>query len=418
MKSKFVKFPFPITGKLSLEEINRWNRFYKKPIIHSRDSCFEEGLWRRTQNKENSESSGWKGSGDARRRMVHYEYRYNLVSDGARKISRLAIEDLYLWWHVCMPNDEVLVYLEHFYASLQLCGWSRVYGLDGYEQIFSFGDLYIRIFECSPENNLHDKLSKRLFPHDYKYLEVTFFSADNYKSKEFLGKPWKILETGIRTKDVRGNPSVNPWNRIQEFFPAQFELGWGPSIEAGIPPLNYLHDVYNVTNSDTGNFVFGPYEDRLVANFISDPHSTILKLSEMYRRCFFAQRTNFYCTIREMFDKGLIVGPIITNNFDGLASRMGLRETFVRRYDETHVIPKIKFHPKAKSLFVVGSHADRRRIQHAARDEGLQVVYVDPEGYCDGKEFTEYPLESPQDCDILFRVTANEFAKKVRELIL
>lgn len=119
-----------------------------------------------------------------------------------------------------------------------------------------------------------------------------------------------------------------------------------------------------------------------------------------------------------MFDRGLIVGPIITNNFDGLVSRVGLKELFVRRYEETHIIPKIKFHPQAKSLFVVGSHADRRRIQHAARNKGLKIVYVDPEGYLSSGKFIEYPLESPQDCDFLFRVTANEFAKRIYELIL
>lgn len=91
---------------------------------------------------------------------------------------------------------------------------------------------------------------------------------------------------------------------------------------------------------------------------------------------------------------------------------------YVRRYDETHVIPKIDFHPQAKSLFVIGSHADRRRIQHAARERGLLIVYVDPEGYRIGDQFNNYPLESPRDEDILFRVTADEFANKIREIIL
>lgn len=418
MSNARIKFPYSIMENLSSIDLDKWQRFYDRPIIYSRNSRCEEGLWRRTQNVENKDQSDWKNPDDMRRRMVHYEYRYDLIHDEKENVIHLGIFDFYLWWHVCFPRDEILIYLGIFYSSLQFGGWKRVYELGEHEQLFSCGDLYIRILKYDPVDNTHNRICQRHFPSNYLVLEVSVFSGENRKGEDFLQKPWKILSTGIRTKDKRGEPDLNPWFHLQDFFPAQIELGCGPSIEAGIPPLNYLHDVYCVTNKIANKFIFSPYEDKLISGLMKNPKESIILFSEVYRRCFLAEPTNFYFTLRDMYDKGLIVGPIITNNFDGLSSRVGLSEMYVRRYDETHVIPKIDFHPQAKSLFVIGSHADRRRIQHAARERGLLIVYVDPEGYRIGDQFNNYPLESPRNEDILFRVTADEFANKIREIIL
>jgi hypothetical protein len=123
-----------------------------------------------------------------------------------------------------------------------------------------------------------------------------------------------------------------------------------------------------------------------------------------------ASPTRFYGLLKKMHDAGYLVGPVITNNFDGLLRKVGLPELLVRRYEDTHIVPQIDFHPLARSLIVVGSHADRRRIQAAARKKGLHVVYIDPEGFTgvDSKQFTPYPLESPQDSDYLFRFPATD----------
>lgn len=70
-----------------------------------------------------------------------------------------------------------------------------------------------------------------------------------------------------------------------------------------------------------------------------------------------------------------------------------------------------------KSLIVVGSHADRRRIQAAARQKGLQVIYIDPEGYFEKDNFIEYKLESPQDEDIIYRKGASQAFKDIYKKI-
>jgi hypothetical protein len=100
------------------------------------------------------------------------------------------------------------------------------------------------------------------------------------------------------------------------------------------------------------------------------------------------------------------VGPVMTNNFDGLAHRVGLTQHFLRRYDEN--VPDVEFSPDAKSLLVIGSYADRRRVQARARARGLHVVYLDPEGYWVDGHFFDYPLEGPRDGDLVCCRTASE----------
>lgn len=418
MDTKDIRFPFPVMDELTATDVQRWNRFYENPIVRSRDPRYEEGLWRRTQSERNREQSGWDDSNDARRRMMHYEYRYEMIGAEGSGRPRLAMADFYLWWHVCLPEEEIVSHLDRCYACLQVGGWKKAYGMDEHEQIFTHGDLYVRLSRDDPKDNPYDRSEGRSFPRGYRILEVTFFSFGNSKSVAFLAKPWTILGTGIRERDVRGRPRLNPWSDLPDFFPAQVELGCGPSIEAGIPPLDHLHQTYYVTDSGTGRFILDPYEDRLVADILNRPGEALVSLSETYRKCFIAQPTDFYRLLKELSDSGSVVGPVITNNFDGLAGRVGLSELYVRRYEEACIIPDMKFHPKAKSLIVVGSHADRRRIRCAARRQGLRVVYVDPEGYLTDSGFAGYPLESIRDDDVLFRVTAEEFSKKLRTLLM
>jgi hypothetical protein len=205
---------------------------------------------------------------------------------------------------------------------------------------------------------------------------------------------------------------------VLPFLPAQVEIGCGPSYEAGVPALDFLHDIYCVTNRLSKQFVFGVRQDRLLELLCADARAGLEVFSTMFRKCFLAKPTRFHSTLEEFARSGYVVGDIITNNFDGLVARSGLTEKFVRRYEETHIIPDIEFHPRAKSLIVVGSHADRRRIQAAARDVGLKVIYIDPEGYqrADGR-FDPYPLESPQSEDILIPLGATEAFLKLRKAL-
>ena len=80
----------------------------------------------------------------------------------------------------------------------------------------------------------------------------------------------------------------------------------------------------------------------------------------------------------------------------------------MRQFDKDWVYPEVKFHPAAKSLLVIGSHADRRGTVGCARRAGLRVIHVDPEGYGTETGFVPYPIEAPTDEDFIIRKGATE----------
>ena len=236
-------------------------------------------------------------------------------------------------------------------------------------------------------------------------LDVTLRTQDFTSLDERL--PWDVLSQGMRVKDTRERPTYVPdLSALAQLSPFHVELGCGASIEAGVPALHHLHDLYRVTDSSTGRFIFGGDQDDLIERLLMRPTAEFTALAELFGAAFVAEPTPAHWALLALRDAGHLVGPIMTNNFDGLAHRVGLNEHFLRRYDE--VIPDVEFSPDARSLLVIGSHADRRRVQARARARGLQIVYLDPEGYGIDGRFIEYPLEGPRDGDRVCRKTATE----------
>jgi hypothetical protein len=321
--------------------------------------------------------------------------------------------------NLCLPFKEVNDYKADILKSAKN-SWNMVRNInaDGCEIInFLQKDLHIEIRICKKHSE--DIIENRIIPEDYQSIDIKINSSGFFLNKEFCKRPWNVLKTGFRKKDKRENPIIdNVINRIVELLPAQIELGCGPSVEAGIPPLNKLHEIYGITNLQTKKYIFSHSTNDLVLEIISNPENAYRRMTEMYKKCFLAQPTKFHKILKKLFDKKLIVGSIITNNFDGLVKKVGLKETYIRRFESDHIIPKIDFHTNAKSLIVVGSHADRRKIHHAARKKGLKIIYIDPEGYYKNKEFEPYLLEDPQKCDILFKETASVAFEKIYKKII
>ena len=141
----------------------------------------------------------------------------------------------------------------------------------------------------------------------------------------------------------------------------------------------------------------------------------MVELVEMFRACFLAEPSPGHLALRQLVEAGALVGPVITNNFDGLAARVGLPECYVRRYDQQ--VPDVPFLPEARALLVVGSHADRRKVQDRARQRGLPVFFVDPEGFREGDAFVPYLVEGAREGDRICRREAGElltaFAKDI-----
>jgi len=397
-----MEFPHVVLDDLTEDHYNRWQTQFEQF-----ERTRHEGLWVRTQDPRNADVSGWSGPDDMRRRLVHFLYRYNMVENDGRY--QLILEAPYLWVHLLFPENELNHYIQDLTEALEMGNWMMQE-----EGMYLREDLRLqfKILESHPE----DQLKGREFPDKYRILEVTLDSPDTNVTKDEKRRPWEVLALGIREKDQREYPTiVTNLSQIDmgKHFPAQFELGCGPSIEAGVPALHSLHEVYSVRDLDSNAFLFGHQKDKLLVEIAKDPESFFERATLMYRSALHAELTPFYHLLTRLQNRKLLVGPVITNNFDGLISRAGLSETFIGDYDFYHP-PTIEFHPDAKSLIVVGAHADRRRILSQARKEGLQVIYVNPEGYHhhDGS-FTSYPLEGPKTCDIVIRMTANQFAQQL-----
>ncbi len=290
--------------------------------------------------------SGWKNNNDMRRKMVHYFDTFD-VQKSKNKYS-FVITEPFLWVHYTFPKNEIKSFDALVTRSLKR--WERIS-----ENKYVLGDLSFSIDMAKP---LDDFMT---FPKNYLYRSYTLSKKDYQLNADIEHEPWDVLKTGIRPIMKRGNPLMTTKIKdIQKYFPAHFELGCGPSIEAGIPPLHFLHEVFGISDPKTGMFILDLAKDKLIPFILTDPKSFYLQSSLPYRKALISPATKFYRTMSILKDKNLLIEPIITNNFDGFSSLMGLKEQYVRRYKESEIMPKLDIDPRAKSLIVVGAHADRR----------------------------------------------------------
>lgn len=403
-----MNLPFIIKKGLTQEQADKW----RKQFVDNKRTVFES-IWRRTQDERNANLSGWRSSDDKRRRMIHFYDQYEVKKEKEGYTFELVAP--YLWLSLAFPKTEISLYKLKINSALQTGGWVKDQKSNNLEEIYTRGDIILII--TNPLFYKQDKKANRVFPDGYRFLDITLTSKKTQIPKDRLEHPWSVLNTGIRKKDKAGCPRklVN-LKELEAYLPMQLELGCGPSVELGIPPLHYLHKVYSVSDPITHKFVMSPDQDRLISDLFSNPEEFFLHSSVLYLQSIVSVPNEFFLLLKELESKQLLVGDVITNNFDGLVSLVGLKERYVRQYEEMKIIPHIDFHPKAKSLFVIGTHADRRRIQRSARDHGLKIIYVDPEGYYENGIFRSYPLESPQDNDFLVKMTATDFAREFRKV--
>ncbi|MEY9948387.1 hypothetical protein [Kitasatospora sp. GAS1066B] len=386
-----MQFPH-VVQSLTPMLASRWDREYISRRDRPRD--LEEGLWRRTQDPRNVEESGWSGPLDARRRILHYRYRYAAQTgwDG----TQLILPELYIHHSASYPGDELAAHHDLVRKALADGGWQRA-GADGQWQR---GDLRCTVtaYRVHPK----DTDAGRSLPDGYESLDVTVTSAGHIPTTRDRDMPWQVMAAGMRIKEQRGNPvQLADLAAMKDYLPFQVEVGCGMSVEAGVPPLHRLHEVYRVTDMDDHRFILAPQRDTFLTELLGTPEEKLPELTEMTRSCLQAEPTVGHRALRGLADAGAMVGPVITNNFDGLMARVGLDEHYVRRYHEQ--IPDVPFLPGAKSLLVIGSHADRRRVQARARERGLKVFYLDREGFEEASVFRPYPVEGAQDGDFMCR---------------
>jgi hypothetical protein len=393
-----VKFPFVVIPELSDRHMDRFRRHVDSDASgwHRR---WTESIWRRHQHPSNARLSGWASEQDRKRRIVHFYDEYGL--DGRAFVLR----QTYLWLNLTLPEEHIEEYRAAIAARLEHGEWQRD-GSEGDHAVFRRGDLVARVAfrDVHPE----DRRRGLAPPPSYRNLELSVRTQTCTLPAGWDTRPWKVFfDVGLRKTLARRQPRVIPPEEVAEYLPAQLELGCGPSIEAGIPHLSTLHRIYGVSHPDYA-FVFRAKDDALL-DILSSPRAKYAATTDIYRACMVAEPTDFYRATLDMWKRGWLVGPVITNNFDCQCADLGLPEISLRRYDATPYYPTIEYDPRARSLLVVGVHADRRLVQMRARDRGLRVVFVDPERYVapDGREIP-YPVEAPQDEDLFVRCTAQD----------
>ncbi|MFE7123999.1 hypothetical protein [Streptomyces sp. NPDC057617] len=392
--------PYPVIEQMSDRQVETWNRHFAGNG-HERPRSVEEGIWRRTQDPANAEQSGWSKDSAGRRRVVHYRYGYDL--DYTHPVPRLVLSDLYLFVSHLAPSSEIDSYAKHINALLIEGRWRE--RSDGWHK----GDLVVNI--ADHEIHPQDERADRKTPKDFRSLDVQITSEGFKVPRALRNLPWDVLAGGMRVKEKRGTPTMaEDLSGLLDFLPFQVEVGCGTSIEAGIPPLHYLHEVYRVTerkdNSLTQShaFTLSPQADTLVQEMLLDAPSKAHDLTRMFAACVVARPTPAHESLKALHEAGHMVGPVITHNFDVLSARAGLEEVFVRRYDQK--IPPVPLLDDAKALLVVGLHADRRAVQARARARGMKVFFVDPEGLVENGVFKAYPIEGAREGDVVVRQEA------------
>jgi hypothetical protein len=407
--------PHPVIDSLPPDQVRIWDQHFAPEAGGQRHPAVEEGIWRRTQEPTNAEQSGWTEDDNGRRRVVHYRLHYGL--DRTQPMERLVLEELYLYVSWLAPVAEIADHrsdLDHWLTQGRWKPTGDTYGT------WRRGDLYATI----TEHTIHpqDERAGRDTPDGFTSVDVVISSVDYTLPRASRNLPWDVLAGGPRVKEERGAPDYAPdLSGLLDYLPFVVEAGCGPSIEAGVQPLHWLHEVYRVTDR-TGNeltqsyrFTLSPAADILVKELLTDTERKVEDMVSMFRALVLAEPTAAHRALKAMHQAGHAVGPVATHNFDRLFARAGLPEAFMRRYDQ-HT-PYMPVPDGARALLVVGLHADRRRVQARARELGLKIFYLDTEGLTENGVYKPYPIEGAREGDVVVRAEATPALLHLAELL-
>ena len=395
---------FPIkVCKLTRSE----SEVFKKYFCDGEGNFFFEGMWLRNQRKENAKQSGYIDESTQRRRYIHFYDKYVCLSEGEENF--LAVKDAYICVTNTLTKQEVEAYKNKIVSALKEKGFTQS------ENVYSKGNFDVIINEY--ENHPKNAEAGAVFPEDYKSIDVICVTK-GYEYKSHYDRMWKHSTKMYRLPEKRENPTyINSLNEVEKFFPAQVEMGCGPSIEANIPPLYNMHETYRDQNHISKTFYFAE-DDDLILNIILDTQKMYEKFGYVPMCCVKAEHTEAYKIFNELYKKGVFRGIVYNNNFDRLVTRFDIKEYILRIYDKDKYLPKAEFDPFVKSLVCIGTHADRRQMQKQAREYGLKIIYIDPEGFYENGKFISYPIEGPKTGDAILKKTFTEAMQMFKEKFL
>lgn len=387
-----MKFPYKIC-KLTNNEVNIFNKYFA-----TKGEFVFEGIWFRSQEEVNKNVSGYIDNTTRNRRTIHYNHVFYV------KDNYLMVKSSYIYLSIRLNNNEYDKYLNDIINTLENNNYIKN------NNIYIKDNLNIMI-------NKYDKHPYDEIIDNYKTVDIIVKSDNLGNTDNLFNQVWNLQVKGIREKDTRGNPKyINDFNELKEYFPMAVELGCGPSIEAGVMPLYKLHEIYKVQRHSDGKFYFGT-SDTLIKQIIEKDNVKFDEFYEIIAECIKAKPTNFHYNLKKMYDKKLFTMNLFNNNFDRLCKRIGINENILRVYKIENYFPKVIFDKDVKALLCIGTHADRRLIQRQARNQGLKIIYVDPEGFNTDNEFFKYEIEGAKDEDYILKMTASEFSQVLENII-
>ncbi len=381
-----MKFPYKIC-KLTNNEVNIFNKYFA-----TKGEFVFEGIWFRSQEEVNKNVSGYIDNTTRNRRTIHYNHVFYV------KDNYLMVKSSYIYLSIRLNNNEYNKYLNDIINTLENNNYiknNNIYIKDNL-------NIIINKYDKHPYDEIID---------NYKTVDIIVKSDNLNNTDKLFNQVWNLQVKGIRERDTRGNPKyINDFNELKKYFPMAVELGCGPSIEAGVMPLYKLHEIYKVQRHSDGKFYFGT-SDTLIKQIIEKDNVKFDEFYEIIAECIKAKPTNFHYNLKKMYDKKLFTMNLFNNNFDRLCKRIGINENILRVYNIENYFPKVTFDKDVKALLCIGTHADRRFIQRQARNQGLKIIYVDPEGFNTDNEFFKYEIEGAKDEDYILKMTASEFSQ-------
>ncbi len=387
-----MKFPYKIC-KLTNNEVNIFNKYFA-----TKGEFVFEGIWFRSQEEVNKNVSGYIDNTTRNRRTIHYNHVFYV------KDNYLMVKSSYIYLSIRLNNNEYDKYLNDIINTLENNNYiknNNIYIKDNL-------NIMINKYDKNPYDEIID---------NYKTVDIIVKSDNLNNTDKLFNQVWNLQVKGIRERDTRGNPKyINDFNELKEYFPMAVELGCGPSIEAGVMPLYKLHEIYKVQRHSDGKFYFGT-NDTLIKQIIEKDNVKFNEFYEIIAECIKAKPTNFHYNLKKMYDKKLFTMNLFNNNFDRLCKRIGINENILRVYNIENYFPKVIFDKDVKALLCIGTHADRRFIQRQARNQGLKIIYVDPEGFNTDNEFFKYEIEGAKDEDYILKMTASEFSQVLENII-
>lgn len=387
-----MKFPYKIC-KLTNNEVNIFNKYFA-----TKGEFVFEGIWFRSQEEVNKNVSGYIDNTTRNRRTIHYNHVFYV------KDNYLMVKSSYIYLSIRLNNNEYDKYLNDIINTLENNNYIKS------NNIYIKDNLNIMI-------NKYDKHPYDEIIDNYKTVDIVVKSDNLNNTDKLFNQVWNLQVKGIRERDTRGNPKyINDFNELKEYFPMAVELGCGPSIEAGVMPLYKLHEIYKVQRHSDGKFYFGT-SDTLIKQIIEKDNVKFDEFYEIIAECIKAKPTNFHYNLKKMYDKKLFTMNLFNNNFDRLCKRIGINENILRVYKIENYFPKVIFDKDVKALLCIGTHADRRFIQRQARNQGLKIIYVDPEGFNTDNEFFKYEIEGAKDEDYILKMTASEFSQVLENIL-